>query len=376
MKQNLVAALALLLVACGTSAPSEPEQIKIGYIGPLTGDAASYGVDTVNGVIMAVDEINAAGGIGGHQVRLIAEDGRCSGTDSASAAQKLVNIDNVIAIIGGQCSGETLAAAPIAEAAGIPMISPVSSSPDVTDAGDFIFRVYPSDALKTKAMAKYLKERELTKVATISENTDFAIAFRNALRENMEEGSLVFDEVVEPNTKDFRTLFTRLQKEEFDIFFPNAQSPATMALMITQLREAGLEQQMITHDVGDSLTLIDLAPEAIEDLHVINVPSAGENGDFLQKFTEKFGNPPSTLAFSAHSYDATMTLFDAIISAGTEGSAIRDALYALEGHEGVVGTFSFDENGDVIGIPYVLKEFKNGQIVTIENIAVDGVTDY
>lgn len=370
MKRASLLGIFFLLSACGGGLDSGGP-IKIGYIGPLTGDAAAYGVDTLNGVKMAIDERNATGGVNGHMIELVAEDGRCTGTDAASAAQKLVHVDNVVAVIGGQCSGETLAAAPIVEAAKVPMISPLSSSPDVTNAGDFIFRDYPSDALKTKAMAKYFREKGWKHVAMLSENTDFAMAFRDALTKDLGKDAVVFDEVVEPGTKDFRTLVTRLKDVSFDVFFPNAQSDAVMAAMVEQLRDQGFKQQIVTHDVGDSMTLVDLIPEAVEGMQVINVPSAGEDGSFDVRYRAKFGDAQSTLAFAAHAYDATNVLMDALKDSGTDSQSIRDYFYDLKGYDGIVGHFSFDENGDVLGIPYVLKEFKNGKIVKVKDIAVD-----
>ena len=372
MKRSLSAlaltlALALSLAAC-TSGTKDP--IKIGYIGPLTGEAASYGVDTLNGTKLAIEEINAKGGIKGRLLELVAEDGRCTGADAASAAQKLVTIDKVVAIIGGQCSGETLAAAPIAEAGKVVMISPVSSSPDVTTAGTFIFRDYPSDALKTKAMAAYLNEEGLEKLAMMSENTDFATAFRNALKVDLGEENIAFDEVVEPNTKDFRTLVTRLKETEFDVFFPNAQSDAVMAAMMQQLREQDLTQPAITHDVGDSATLGEIATEAVEGLLVIAVPSTGNDGAFATTYKEKFGDAQATMSFAAHAYDAMNVLAQVITAGADDGTAIRDALYALPNYTGVVGTFHFDANGDVVGIPYELKTFRNGKIETVKKIAV------
>jgi branched-chain amino acid transport system substrate-binding protein len=371
MKKHLsTSSLALAIALLASCAPTK-EPIKIGYIGPLTGEAASYGADTLNGTKLAIEEINAAGGINGREVVLIAEDGRCTGADAASAAQKLVNIDGVIAIIGGQCSGETLAAAPIAEAGQVVMISPVSSSPDVTEAGDFIFRDYPSDALKTKAMATYLAKEGFAKMAMMTENTDFATAFRNALTADLGEEHIVFNEVVEPGTKDFRTLITRLKATDFDIFFPNAQSDAVMAAMMQQLREQDLTQTAITHDVGDSATLGEIATEAVEGLLVIAVPSAGEDGSFGATYKEKFGEAQATMSFAAHAYDAMNVLAKVMETAGTTGTAIRDGLYALQGHTGIVGTFHFDENGDVVGIPYALKTFQNGKIVTLESIPTE-----
>jgi len=372
MKRLLVPlfALGILLSACSPVADDGTGSIKIGYIGPLTGEAASYGKDTLNGAMLAVNEINEAGGINGRMIEIIAEDGRCTGTDAAGAAQKLVNVDKVIAIIGGQCSGETLAAAPIAEAAQVVMISPISSSPDVTVAGDFIFRDYPSDGLKTKAMAGYFKKEGINKIAAITENTDFAIAFRDALKENIGD-ALVFDEVVEPGTKDYRSLMARLKDEEFDAFFPNGQTPASMAAMMVQLREQGLTQLAISHDVAQDASMFEIAPEAVEGLLVIGVPAVDRDSDFGQKFLAEHGEAQGALFFAAQAYDAARLFADAIAEVGTEGAAIRDYLYAVDSFDGVVGPFGFDDNGDVTGISYVLWKASNGAFTQGEAVPVN-----
>jgi len=363
-----ILSFALLTLSACQSGSNSP--VKIGFLGPLTGDAAPYGVDMLNGVKMAVEELNAAGGINGRMIELVAEDGRCTGADSASAAQKLVNVDRVIAIIGGGCSGETLAAAPVAEAAGVVMISPLSSSPDVTMAGDFIFRNYPSDALKTKAMSALLREEGFTKLAMISENTDFAQAFRESLKQDFGAEMIVFDEVVDPGTKDFRTLITRLKDVEFDIFFPNGQSDAAISAMMQQLREQELTQQAISHDVADSLTLGQMSPEAVEGMYIVNVPTAGQGGEFESMFNQKFGGAQATIAFAAHAYDATRVLAQAIGTAGTDGTAIRDYLYSMPAFDGIVGSFTFDRSGDVVGVPYGLKTFKAGAIEKVRDLPV------
>ena len=362
----LSSCLALFLTACG-----EENVVKIGYIGPLTGDAAPYGVDTLNGTKLKIEELNAAGGINGMQIQLIAEDARCTGIDAASAAHKLINVDGVAAIIGGQCSGETLGAAPIAEAAGVVMIAPVSSSPDVTDAGDFIFRDYPSDALKTKAMANYFAEAGIEKVAIIAENTDFAIAFRDSLVENLAPDAVVFNEVVEPNTKDFRSLMTRLKDIEFDIFVADGQTTATISAMLQQMQEIGIEAQSISHDVGEDKSLLELAPDASEGMLVVNVPKIGDDEPFGQLFIPKYGEAQAALAFVGHAYDAMGVLAEALAAVGPNGGAVRDYLYGIEGYDGVVGNFHFDQNGDVVGINYALSQVQNGQFVKIKDIPVN-----
>ena len=364
-------ALGFLLSACQPVADDGTAPIKIGFIGPLTGEAAAYGVDPLAGIQLKVDEINAAGGINGRMVELVAEDGKCTGADAASAAQKLISIDGVTAILGGQCSGETLAAAPIAESAGVILLSSISSSPDVTEAGDFVFRDYPSDALKTKAMASYFAQQGWEKVAIISENTDFAQGFRTALMADIGEDAFVFNETVEPNTKDFRTLMTRLQDSDFDVFVANGQYPASIAAMLQQMRELGIEQVAISHDVGDVLETIELALDAAEGFQVINVQSIGEDTPFGIAVAEAGVEVQAGLVFLAHGYDAMGVLAEAMAAVGTDSVAIRDYFYDLAGYNGVIGTFSFDDNGDAVGLNYALKEVKEGAFVRVQDVIVE-----
>jgi len=286
--------------------------------------------------------------------------------------QKLVNVDGVVAIVGGQCSGETLGAAPVAEVAHVVLVSPVSSSPDVTTAGDFIFRVYPSDALKGVDMAAYMEKESYKKIAIISENTDYAIGIRNSLQAALPEGyAIVFDEVVDPDTKDFRSLITRLKKVKHDVFVSNPQSDSVLAPMIQQYREAGFTQPIVSQDIADSMNLLSLAPEAVEGMHMFNpsnmlgaTAKAGERS-FSEKYREQFGEAQSNMSFATLSYDAAGVILEAISTVGTDGDAIRDYLYGLTNYDGAAGGFHFDENGDVIGISNVLKMFKDGQIVEV-----------
>ncbi len=365
----LGAASALLLAACQPTTTSDT--IKVGFIGPLTGDSAAVGSDLLNGVKLAISEANAKGGINGKQVQLIAEDGKCAGADAANAAQKLVNVDHVAVIMGGQCSGETLAVAPIAEAGKVVIISSYSSSPKVTDAGPYVYRDYPSDALKTQAMAKYFADNNIKKIAMISENTDFASAFRDALKKSVDTGAVVFDEVVEPGTKDFRSLMTRLKDVKFDMFFPNAQTDAVMAAMMQQLREQGIKQPAITHDVGDSITLGKIAGSAVEGMRVINVPTFGEGQPFETTFTQAYGTPQATIALAAHAYDATNIILQAMTTGAMDGTAVKQYLDTMTPYKGVIGTFHFDANGDVVGVPYALKQFQSGSIIKVSDISVN-----
>ncbi len=376
-------ALAFPLVACqpatsgtgSSSASADTGPIKIGFIGALTGDVATLGADTLNGVKMAVDQVNATGGINGRKVELIVEDGQCQSPEAASAAQKLVNVDHVAAILGGSCSSETLAAAPIAEAGKVVLMSYWSSSPKVTDAGDFVFRDYPNDANKAKTLASYLVAKGYTKLAIIGEDTDFAQNFREAvLKELPASVKVVFDETVNQGTKDYRTLMTRLKKTNFDIFLPNGQSDATVAEMAKQMRALGMKQQMIGGDAADSQNLGVIAKDAVEGFEVLSVPMLQGDTDkgktFMTQFHDAYGEPQFGYYFASLSYDAANIIFSVIEKDGTDGSAIRDGLYAMQPYPGVSGDISFDKNGDVIGIPFAIKVFHDGKLEQKELVPV------
>lgn len=229
----------------------------------------------------------------------------------------------------------------------------------MTTAGDFVFRNYPSDALKTKAMAKYFKDNGMKKVAIIAENTDFAVGFRDSLAKDLGT-DFVFNEVVEPGTKDFRSLMTRLKDVDFDVFVADGQSPPTIALMIQQMREQGIKQVAITHDAGQTEETIALGGASVEGFRAINVASLSPDSDFGKKFIAEYGPAQAGLVYAAYAYDAFGVLAQAIAEVGTDGAMIREYLYQIPSYKGVVGNFSFDENGDVLGINYKLIEVKNG----------------
>ena len=369
MKKSLVlTGFALLLTACGTPPAEEP--IKVGYVGPITGDAASYGVDMMNGVKLKVDEINAAGGVGGRMVDLIVEDGRCTGADAASAAQKLIHVDKVAAIIGGVCSSETLAMAPIAEPAEIIVLSPGSTSPDITTAGEYVFRDIPSDALGSVALKRAMEKRGLTRIAILSENTDFAVGWRDSVAAQFGEENVVFSETFDPGVKDHRTVLTRLQDEEFDVLFANGQTVPTTASIIQQFRELGFTQQIVSHSGAESPQIVDIAGDAAEGVLFVTQPSLGEGSEMIARFRTVYGEPQQSTAFVSLAYDAAGVLLDAVEAVGIDGPAIRD-YFKYVSYEGVVGTISFDENGDVKGVPFALRGIGSGTIVDVENVSVD-----
>lgn len=372
MKRSILlgSILALLLTGCGG-----PKTVRIGLLAPLTGDVASAGSDLLNSTRMAVDEVNAAGGIRGMQVELIAEDSRCNAGDAASAAQKLVNVDKVQTIIGGFCSSESLAAAPIAAAAKVVILSAASTSSKLTGFSPYFFRNNPSDALKGVAYGRYFAKAGYKKIAMITENQDFPQGIRGAVKANLPAGAtMVFDEVVEPGTKDFRTLMTRLKIADFDLFFVNGQTDSTDAEMIKQFRAMDMKQPIMGADIMDSVNIIQLIGSASEGAMTLSMPSLDEanpvGAAFTKAFREKFGEFKFNSLYAALTYDATKILLKTLADVGP-GDAQRAALLAMPAYQGVGGTFRFDANGDVIGMPFGMKIFRGGKIEMLEVVPVN-----
>ena len=188
MKKILLTFLTILVLVLGACAQQQavtqptsgqiqpaPQQgtYKVGVMLPLTGDGAAYGLPIQKSIKIALDEVNAKGGVNGRMLEPVYEDSKCNPKDGNAAAQKLVNVDKVKVIIGGVCSGETMGAAPITEANKVILISPSATSPDITKVGDFVFRVAPSDAYAGTVAAQYAyNELSARKAAIIAENTN------------------------------------------------------------------------------------------------------------------------------------------------------------------------------------------------------------
>ena len=242
----LVAVLIGILVIIGivsyagsSSNTSAEGFIKVGFIAPLTGDAAVYGEPARNVTQLAINEINANGGINGRQLQLIAEDGKCNGESAASAAQKLVNVDKVQFIIGGFCSGESLAAEPITTAANVFLFSSGSSSPDLTGKSPLFARDFPSDATQGKVLADLsANDKKWKKVAVIQEQTDYAVGLDKSFNDNFSSlGGATVKQEFSTGTTDFRSLLTQLKSQNPDALLIDVQTPANAQIIFKQMAD-------------------------------------------------------------------------------------------------------------------------------------------
>ncbi len=344
--------------------------IKIGFIGPLTGDAAQYGESERKAVEIAVEEINAAGGINGRPIEIIFEDGKCDPQAGGTAAQKLVNIDKVKVIIGGACSGETLAAAEITEPAGVVLVSPSASSPKITTAGDFVFRTYPSDALAGKVAASYAYTKlGARKAALITELTDYAQGLREVYKNRFTElgGTVVADETYTTGETDFRTQIAKVKAAGPDVVYVVPQSPTPGITIFRQLRENKVTAHYTTAEVLLDRQVLKDNRAVLEGLIGVESSPDYEANPRAKAFREshlaKFGTEPG--AFAVNAYDATYLVAEAIKASGLEAAKIRDWLYGVKDYEGASGKLTMDANGDPILGENVV-QYEGGELKTLE----------
>lgn len=380
MKNKIIAILILFVLILSACAPQQPVEkpvqfqgsYKIGVMLPLTGDGAAYGLPEQRGVKIAIDEINAKGGINGRKLEAVYEDSKCNPKDGNAAAQKLVNIDKVKVIIGGACSGETLGASPITESNKVILISPSATNPDITKAGDFVFRTAPSDAYAGVVAADYaFKELNVKKAAVISESTDYAQGLRRVFKENFAKlgGEIVADETYNPEDTDFRTQVTKVKASNPDVVYIVPQAPAKGILLVKQLNEAGLKQQLLTAEViiGQRSIIKENAAD-VEGLIGIEPKFDGKrtkSASFLVKYRQTAKEEAQFPFFTAAAYDAVYLIANAIAKDGYDSEKIRDYLYAVKDYDGAAGKITIDENGDPI-IDYSIKQAKNGELVDLK----------
>lgn len=359
----------IVIIVCLSGKHSETGPIKLGVIGPFTGDAAEYGASVHNGVALAVDEINAAGGINGRTIEPIYEDGKCNGKDAVSAAQKLVNVDGVKVIIGGTCSGETFGAAPITSPAKVILFSTVSSAAKVNTLGEFVFRNHPSDNVAGQQLADYIRTH-YKNAAIISEETDYGQGIREVFVNTIKGANapLVFDESYSSNTKDFRTLASKMKSANPDAIFICAQSSANAAQIAKQVRALGMNSQLFTAYLTGP-EFVKFGP-AVEGTIIIDVPGLStdvKGQKLLSDYKAKYSAEPNYKFFVGTSYDATHILADAIKKDGLDTVKIAESLHSLKDYNGAIGTYSLDPmKADVIGLNLVFRQVKNGELVDLK----------
>ena len=362
MKNKLILILAILglifIIACGNK-----ENIRIGFIGPLSGDVASIGQSVKAAIELGVEEVNQAGGINGQPLEVIYEDGKCGPKDSTDAANKLINIDKVPVIIGGGCSSETLAAAPIAETSKVTLLSYCSSNPKITEAGDYIFRTYPSDAFQGKVAAeKIYNELNAKNVAILYCLGDWCVGIKDVFKKRFGElgGSITIEEGYEQDARDLRTQITKIKDSKPDLIYFLGYTEASI-VGLKQLKEMGVEIPKFGGDAWDDPKLWDEAKDSGDGARYL-VPDSPGTAEFKAKMETKTGSNELPVC-TPQAYDDVNIIAEIMKRVGIDSEKIKNELYNVQGYKGVSGEISLDSNGDLMTANYVTKFVKNGKAV-------------
>lgn len=342
--------------------PEEGESIKLGFIGPLTGDLAALGANALTAAEIAVDEVNEAGGVNGFQIELLVEDGACSGKEANAAANKLINADGVHAIAGGLCSPETLSFTDLANQTMTPMVSPCSSAPAVTDAGDYVFRVYPSDSYQGSFAAEYFfNTLGIKKAAVLYTNDDWGLGIQETFKTKFEElgGEILATESFGKDSRDLRTQIAKIKDVSPEgIYFPGFTEASIPG--IKQIAEAGLDVPVMGGDAWGDPTIWSEVGEAGEGFLWTEV-TVPENEEYVTKMADRDAEPT---ACSHHAYDAIKVYALALEEGGIDGESLKNSLYSTVLSGGVSGDkVEFDENGDLVGAGYTVKKNVGGEAV-------------
>ncbi len=380
--------LALLMTGCGGN--TGQNELVVGEYGSLTGNDADFGQSTKRGVELAMDDLLAQkqGKIGGLRVRTVVEDDQGKPEEAATVVKKLINQDRVIAVIGEVASSRSLAAGPVCQDAGVPMISPSSTNERVTQIGDYIFRMCFIDPFQGLVMAKFTTDDlKLSKVAILTDiKNDYSVGLTNVFRKEFSArgGQIVGEQSYSSGDQDFRPQLTALKaKSPQAIYLPGYYTEA--GLIARQARELGITVPILGGDGWESDQLIGIGGPALEGCYYSN-HFAVDNPDprlqdFLKKHRAKYGNDPN--AITGLAYDAANVLFQSLgklqesdpatfaalasAKAGTDErkaaeKKLRDIIATTTNFAGVTGNITLDENRNATK-PAVVLEIKDGKKV-------------
>lgn len=362
----VLASLLMSFTACvdkgANSGPTNAggDTIRVGVYGDLTGATSSFGQSTKNGIQLAFDEINAAGGVNGKKLEMLFEDDQGTPEKAKTVIQKLISQDKVVAVLGEVASSNSLAAAPVAQEAKIPMITPSSTNPKVTEIGDYISRVCFIDPFQGSVMAKFAANTLGAKTAAIlgDNSSDYSKGLTQFFEQEFTRlgGRVITKQTYAQRDQDFKAQLTQMRDQKPDvIYIPGYYGE--VGIIAKQARELGMNQPLLGGDGWDSPELWKLGGAALNPAYISNHYSADnpapEIQNFVKAYQAKFNVAPDSLA--ALAYDSAKVLADAIKRAGgTDSAKLKDAINATKGFAGVTGTITLDSNRNAVKSAVVL----------------------
>ena len=376
--QPFLAVVILALLLCFSGCKKEEPKgkpVKIGAILPLTGDASYYGESIKKAIDLLVVQINGSGGINGKNIVIVYEDSKAKPADGVAGFRKLIDIDGVQAVIGDAVSSVTLALAPIANKEKVVVLSPLSSSPEITNAGDFVFRNVPSDQLGGRVAGVFVARiQRWKKAAILFINNDFGYGLTEAFAQEVERnnGQITAKESYEQGATDFRSQLSKIKIKEPDCIFVVGYREVPQILV--QSKELGVKAKFIGTGLLEDPKTIEIAGDAAEGVFLTQLQYTDDSNDpttqhFVTDFSKRYSSPPNII--SAYGYDSMKLLSTVIAEGNLTGEDIKNGLYKIHDFRGVTGIISFDINGDVYQ-PMGVKIIHEGKFVWFaRNISVE-----
>jgi len=330
------------------SAENSANEIVIGQFGSFTGAEATFGQSTDRGIKLALDAVNAAGGVKGKKIRMITNDNQGKPDEAAAVVKKLITQDNVVAILGEVASTRSLAAAPIAQQFKIPMITPSSTNPKVTEVGDYIFRVCFIDPFQGPVMAQFAWENlKAKKVAVLKDlRSDYSMGLTEFFEKKYKElgGTITSTQNFQTGDTDFKAQLTAIRGQKVDAIYLPAYY-TEVGLIARQARQLGIKVPLLGGDGWDSPKLFEIGGPALEGNYFSNHYSTQspnpKTQEFIKTYKEKYNETPDSMA--ALGYDAALILVEAMNRTDEITPAkIRDEIAKTKDFDGVTGKISLN----------------------------------
>ena len=349
----LTMSIALATITLSCQQKKKSESIKIGAILPLTGNLASYGVGTRNAIELAVSQFNNHGGINGKKIELIVEDSKGEPKIAVSAANKLINNDNVQGILGPITSPEVLSIAPIVNNDKIPMISPSATSVDISSAGDYVFRTINSDVVETESFSKFVYDNlKITKIGIIGINASGTTSYANSFKKFYISlgGKITSIELLPENSNDFKNAIMKILHSGANGIYIAGYS-TEIGIIIKQIREVNKSIVCLSYQSAEDDRVVELAGKSVDGLIYSSTSIPGnilgnKHEKFIKLFEDKYNKKPGV--FAAEIFDGANILIQSIINSNKNSdSTVISILSNTKNYDGASGRITFDKNGDV-----------------------------
>jgi branched-chain amino acid transport system substrate-binding protein len=355
---SVLAVVAAFLLLRPPKPQTGNQPLVVGVINPTTGPFAAYGGPVRDGILLAVDEFNAAEGIGGRKIALVMEDDGGNPKNSVNAFTKLATVSKVPVVIGPLSSGASMATAPLAEQYKTVQVSTLAGTIDLTKAGDFVFRIYPSSEVGSRFIAKQAVERfKAKRIAIFYPNNAFGVASRKFTTEVVKNSGaeVVAEETFTDGDRDFRTQLIKISQARPDVILCSAYYEEGAQILV-QAKELGINVPVLGED-GWFGPIAAIARDALPNLYFANIAFGPEYTDnavmqrFIAAFEKRYGRKPNSGA--ATGYAAIQVVCHAITTGGADAVNIKEALYKTD-IPTVMGQVRYDANGDNVGATYGL----------------------